>query len=67
MVTAQDPENPEIGSIQLKFTANPVELRQWGINDNAGGQTTVILGETKTGGTLRNRIFDIDREKRGAN
>ena len=67
VVTAQDPENPEIGNIQLKFTADPVELRQWVINDNAGGQTTVILGETKTDVPLRNRIFDIDREKRGAN
>ncbi len=67
VVTAQDPEHPEIGNIQLKFTADPVELRQWVINDNAGGQTTVILGETKTDVSLRNRIFDIDREKRGAN
>lgn len=67
VVTAQDPENPEIGNIQLKFTNDPVELRQWVINDSSGGQTTVILGETKTDVPLRNRIFDIDRERRGAN
>ncbi|SFL17440.1 Outer membrane lipoprotein-sorting protein [Shimia haliotis] len=67
IVTAQDPENPEIGNIQLKFTAEPVELRQWVINDSAGGQTTVILGDTKADVPLRNRIFDIDRERRGAN
>ncbi|TCL00656.1 outer membrane lipoprotein-sorting protein [Shimia isoporae] len=67
IVTAQDPENPEIGNIQLKFTANPVELRQWVINDSAGSQTTVILGDTKADVPLRNRIFDIDRERRGAN
>ena len=59
-VTAQDPEHPEYGNIQLKFTANPVELRQWIINDNAGGQTTVILGEMEQGVPLRNTLFNIE-------
>lgn len=59
-VTAQDPEHPEYGSIQLKFTANPVELRQWIINDNAGGQTTVILGEMEQGVPLKNTLFNIE-------
>ncbi|WP_333559692.1 LolA family protein [Shimia sp. Alg240-R146] len=67
VVTAQDPENPDVGSLQLKFTADPVELRQWVINDSTGSQTTVILGDTQSGMPLRNRIFDIDRERRGAN
>jgi len=44
-VRAQDPDNPEYGSIDLVFTANPVELRQWIINDANGGRTTVILGD----------------------
>lgn len=43
-VTAQDPKRPEYGSIQLKFTGNPVELRQWVITDGDGTQTTVVLG-----------------------
>nr|WP_319948561.1 outer membrane lipoprotein carrier protein LolA [uncultured Shimia sp.] len=59
-VTAQDPEHPEYGNIQLKFTANPVELRQWIINDNAGGQTTVILGEMEQGVPLKNTLFNIE-------
>ncbi len=58
VVTAQDPKNPEIGTIQIKFTADPVELRQWVINDSAGSQTTVVLGEMTTGGNLSNRLFD---------
>ncbi|MDA9352105.1 outer membrane lipoprotein carrier protein LolA, partial [Ascidiaceihabitans sp.] len=33
IVRAQDPKNPEYGSIELKFTSNPVELRQWVVND----------------------------------
>lgn len=61
-VRAQDPENPEYGSIELVFTANPVELRQWVITDDLGAQTTVILGEMKKGGQLGARLFDITAE-----
>jgi len=42
IVTAQDPENPEYGSIELMFTADPIELRKWVIHDGSGGQTTEI-------------------------
>lgn len=44
IVTAQDPKRPEYGSIQMKFTADPVELRQWIITDRDGTKTTVVLG-----------------------
>ena len=66
-VRAQDPEFPEYGSIELVFTADPVELRQWVIIDDLGAQTTVILGEMKKGGKLGARLFDITAEtaKRG--
>ena len=57
-VTAQDPENPEYGNIQLVFTGNPVELRQWVINDDAGSQTTVVLGELQKGGSINNALFN---------
>jgi len=66
-VVAQDPEHPEYGTIELKFTANPVELRQWIITDDLGKQTTVILGALKTGGNYGTSLFSITREmeKRG--
>lgn len=57
IVTAQDPENPEYGSIELMFTADPVELRKWVIHDGSGGQTTVLLGALKTGGHLNDTLF----------
>ncbi|WP_370400050.1 LolA family protein [Sulfitobacter sp. JB4-11] len=59
IVTAQDPENAQYGNIQMKFTGNPVELRQWIINDGNGSQTTVVLGDLQTGGTLPNSLFDV--------
>ncbi|WP_149588531.1 LolA family protein [Tabrizicola flagellatus] len=61
-VRAQDPEHPEYGSIELVFTSNPVELRQWVITDDLGQQTTVILGEMKKGGEMRASLFDITAE-----
>ena len=57
VVTAQDPEHPEYGNIQMKFTGNPVQLRQWVINDDTGGQTTVVLGDVTSGGSIPNRLF----------
>lgn len=61
-VTAQDPQNPEYGSIQMVFTGNPTELRQWIITDDAGQQTTVILGALERK-QLPNRLFNIERER----
>ena len=61
-VRAQDPEHPEYGFIELKFTENPVELRQWVITDGAGIQTTVILGKLAEGITLPAHLFSIQAE-----
>ncbi|WP_319825479.1 outer membrane lipoprotein carrier protein LolA [Thalassovita sp.] len=61
-VTAMDPENPDYGNIQLVFTDNPVQLRQWVINDQSGGSTTVILGQMEFDLSLRDRLFDIRAE-----
>jgi outer membrane lipoprotein-sorting protein len=58
-VTAQDPENPQYGNIQMKFTGPTPELRQWIINDGNGGQTTVVLGALEKGGNLANKLFDV--------
>ena len=60
VVKAQDPKNPEYGNIELKFTSNPVELRQWVINDAQGGRSTVILGALTEGGSISNRLFEVD-------
>lgn len=63
VVTAQDPEHPEYGTIQLKFTSDPVELRQWVIRDGQGAVTTVILGPLALGGNLPATLFNIDYEE----
>ncbi|MEO1308251.1 MAG: outer-membrane lipoprotein carrier protein LolA, partial [Pseudomonadota bacterium] len=64
IVRAQDPEHPEYGNIQLVFTANPTELRQWVITDDSGTETTVILRELEKGGALSPSLFSITAELR---
>ncbi|MFG6620036.1 outer membrane lipoprotein carrier protein LolA [Sulfitobacter sp. 1A05707] len=64
-VTAQDPANPQYGNIQMKFTGNPVQLRQWIINDGNGGATTVVLGDMQVGGNISNSLFDTAGARAG--
>lgn len=61
-VKAQDPDNPEYGTIELVFTAAPVTLRQWVITDDGGNQTTVILGDMTKGAKLPASLFSITVE-----
>ncbi len=61
-VVARDPDRPNVGSITLVFTPNPIELRQWIITDEGGQQTTVILGGMQTGGSIPARYFSIPQE-----
>lgn len=63
IVTAQDPKNPEYGTIQLKFTSNPVELRQWIVTDGQGAKTTVILGQLQKASNLPSTLFNITYEE----
>ncbi len=61
-VTAQDPQHPDYGSIQLVFTAAPVELRQWIVTDSTGTPTTVILNDLQSGVQIGDRAFNIQSE-----
>jgi len=61
-ITAQDPENPDIGYLELVFTSDPVALRKWVVTDEAGSQTTVILGDLETGIELGSSLFSVPEE-----
>ncbi len=61
-VRAQDPDRPEIGSIEMVFTGDPIELRQWVIIDGGGSETTVVLGGLEEGVRLPSRYFNIPIE-----
>ncbi|KRW96579.1 outer membrane lipoprotein carrier protein LolA [Paracoccus sp. MKU1] len=62
VVTAQDPQHPEYGNIQMVFTANPTQLRQWVVTDDTGKRTTVILGDMQTGVSFPASAFAIQNE-----
>ncbi|RMD91487.1 MAG: outer membrane lipoprotein carrier protein LolA [Alphaproteobacteria bacterium] len=66
-VVAQDPERPELGTIELVFTGPPVELRQWIITSSDGSRTTVILGGLEEVEDLPAGLFSIQwaMEERG--
>ncbi len=61
-IVLQDPANPEYGSIQLVLTPDPVTLRQWVLTDDTGAQTTVILGDMRTGVGVGSGAFSIPAE-----
>ena len=62
VLTVQDPDHPEYGNMQLKFTGNPVELRQWVITNDAGQQTTVIMQALEKTRAIPSRMFNIPQE-----
>lgn len=61
-VTAQDPQNPNYGTIKLYFSTSPVALRQWVVTDETGYQTTVVLDGLRTGQSYPPSMFSIQNE-----
>jgi len=64
VLRAQDPENPDIGYIELFFTAEPTELRKWVISDESGSQTTIILAGMERDIRLNASLFSVQDEIR---
>ena len=46
-IIAQDPQRRDSGSITMVFADNPLELRQWIVDDTQGRATTVALSSTR--------------------
>lgn len=61
-ILAHDPKAPELGTLEMVFTGDPIELRQWIMTDETGGETTVVLGPLESVDTLPNSMFNITRE-----
>ncbi|MDG4650295.1 outer membrane lipoprotein carrier protein LolA [Roseibacterium sp. SDUM158017] len=61
-VVARDPDRPEIGSLTMVFTDDPVELRQWIVTDQTGQDTTVVLGALEEADSLPQLLFSIPQE-----
>ncbi|MBZ4020997.1 cell envelope biogenesis protein LolA [Rhodobacter sp. TJ_12] len=62
VVVAQDPENPEYGTIRMVFGADPVVLKRWTITDGGGQRTAVILNGLRPGVKIGSSKFSITIE-----
>ncbi|WP_039018708.1 LolA family protein [Halocynthiibacter namhaensis] len=62
IVTARDPRHAEYGNIQLVFSDNPVQLRQWIITDGSGNRTVVNLDNLVPQNSLSSLLFSIPHE-----
>lgn len=63
-ITAQDPDHPEYGAIQLVFSADPVALQRWIVIDDMGNPTTMVLNDLTEGGRIGDILFNIQAEMR---
>lgn len=61
-VLAQDPKNPDYGTIELIFAPNPTRLTGWIITDDMGNQTVVTLDAFTTDVSLAPSIFSVEIE-----
>ena len=60
-ITLRDAKNPDLGSLALVFTDNPVQLRQWVVTDPQRGVTRVTLSDVKLDPTLDRDLFVFNR------
>jgi outer membrane lipoprotein-sorting protein len=56
-VTVVEAANPDLGSLILVFTENPLALRQWTVVDQQGRRTAVTLSDVQLGVALDPRLF----------
>src|SRR3954451_8643182 len=56
-VTVVEAAQPDLGSLTLAFTENPLTLRQWTVVDQQGRRTTVSLSDLQLGVALDPRLF----------
>ncbi|MEX5728104.1 outer membrane lipoprotein-sorting protein [Rhodovulum iodosum] len=63
-VTAQDPDNPDYGTLTLFFADDPVRLVQWVVDDGSGSPVRVALDDLETGVSLGASLFNIVLEAR---
>lgn len=62
VLTAQDPDAPENGQVELVFQNDPLSLAGWTVIDAMGQRTQVRLEEIRLGGSLASRLFNITHE-----
>ena len=62
IITLQDPDRAEYGYIQLVFTDDPMQLRQWIVDDNSGNKTQIVLSDWIQDQKMPSILFNIQAE-----
>ena len=62
IITLQDPDRAEYGYIQLVFTDDPMQLRQWIVGDNSGNKTQIVLRDWTQDQKMPSILFNIQAE-----
>ncbi|MDT2057632.1 MAG: outer membrane lipoprotein carrier protein LolA [Planktomarina sp.] len=62
IITLQDPDRAEYGYIQLVFTDDPMQLRQWIVDDNSGNKTQIVLRDWIQDQKMPSILFNIQAE-----
>lgn len=62
VVGARDPKMPEVGTIELYFSADPIALTNWVITDEAGSTTGIALSEFDQTVEIPNWFFSVQKE-----
>tara|TARA_Y100001934_G_scaffold159397_2_gene190451 strand:+ start:8926 stop:9546 length:621 start_codon:yes stop_codon:yes gene_type:complete len=63
-----DAQNPDIGSVTLALSDNPLELRSWTITDAQGLQTELAFVEARFGGQIDPSLFEyVDKFEEDSN
>jgi len=63
LINLEDPENRDLGSLELRFSHDPIQLTQWVLR-NDQGETTVVLEDLQPQAELPNSLFSIQNALR---
>ena len=62
VLSLQDPSKAEYGYIKLFFTNNPIQLRQWVVDNNSGNRSIVVVEDWSEGQDVPDILFNIGAE-----
>ena len=62
ILSLQDPSKAEYGYIKLFFTNNPIQLRQWVVDNNSGNRSIVVVEDWSEGQDVPDILFNIGAE-----
>lgn len=57
LLTLEQTDEPELGTVELAFAKQPLELRRWAVTDAQGLTTHILLERTEIGSKIDDKLF----------